>query len=90
MLAVYRGRFKARSQQALPDLDETGRRRTESEEVRCEDAVSEGETGWPTDMTPKNQKKRACTSCADPSFLLVELIGIEPTTYALRTHRSPN
>lgn len=27
---------------------------------------------------------------ANPLFYLVELIGIEPTAYALRTHRSPN
>ena len=35
-------------------------------------------------------QKKACILCAGLLTLLVEMNGIEPSTYALRTHRSPS
>lgn len=42
-----------------------------------------------TDLIFK-QNKRACDSLQTLDFQLVELRGIEPLTYRLRTCRSPN
>lgn len=37
-----------------------------------------------------HNENEECGNNRSSSFLLVEMNGIEPSTYALRTHRSPS